>query len=145
MSSLPGHQDPRALVVLTEGECYRLLAGDTFGRVVFTRRAMPAIVPVNYLLDGRDILLRTDPKSQLGRAIDATIVAFEVDGIDRSSHTGWSVVVVGTAHALEDDAGPREIRTVEPDPWAPGARTLLVRITPGAVTGRKLTAPAPAE
>ena len=144
MSSLPGHQDPGALVVLTEGECYRLLAGDTFGRVVFTRRAMPAIVPVNYVLDGRDILLRTDPKSQLGRAIDATIVAFEVDGIDRSTHTGWSVVVVGTAHAL-DAADPLQTGTVGPDPWASGVRTLLVRIAPGVVTGRRLTAPVPAE
>lgn len=128
------------LVALSKAQCYELLAGDSFGRVVFTRRALPAVVPVNYALQGRDILLRTDPDSQLGRTLDGTIVAFEVDAIDREARTGWSVVVVGTARMAGDCGENHAAGAPDLDTWVPWGRTTLVRIVPGEVTGRRLVA-----
>ena len=52
---------PRLLTELTRGQSLRLLAGVRFGRIVFTHRALPAIRPVNHLLDGEDIVIRTHP------------------------------------------------------------------------------------
>ena len=135
------HLDERALVEVDEDACFDLLRADTFGRVIFTHRAMPAVVPVNYVVEGRDILLRTDPGSMLGRSIDGSVVAFEVDALDRSTRTGWTVVVVGTARAQVSPDGPGA-PAEGPVPWAPGDRSLLIRIASGHVSGRRLVVPA---
>jgi Pyridoxamine 5'-phosphate oxidase len=56
---------PRQTLELTPAECWDLLRGTSLGRVVFTMHAMPAIRPVNHLVDGRTIVFR----SHLGSAI----------------------------------------------------------------------------
>ena len=56
---------PRQALELTEGECWQLLKSASLGRVVFTHHAMPAIRPVNHLVDGQTIIFR----SHLGAAI----------------------------------------------------------------------------
>lgn len=62
----------------------------------------------------------------------------ESDDIDRGSHTGWSVLVVGPADTVPDSAELAELwRSGGPEPWAPGVRTMFVRVTPERVTGRR--------
>jgi hypothetical protein len=47
----------REVIELGRGEAMRLLASVGYGRVVFTRDALPAIRPVNHLVDpGRVIV-----------------------------------------------------------------------------------------
>ena len=55
----------RQAIELTEGECWRLLGSVSLGRVVFTQHAMPAIRPVNHVIDNHKIIVR----SHLGAAI----------------------------------------------------------------------------
>jgi Pyridoxamine 5'-phosphate oxidase len=55
----------RQAVELTEEECWALLGSVPLGRVVFTMKAMPAIRPVNHLVDGTTVIIR----SHLGAAI----------------------------------------------------------------------------
>lgn len=87
---------------LERAESLRLLAGLTMGRVVFTEKAMPVIRPVNHLLDSDDnLIIRT----HLGKAALSTlgeVVAYAGDNIDPHTHTGWSVVVIGTARQVRD-------------------------------------------
>lgn len=135
-AAMPMDMASRDLVVLDEGECYHLLASDSVGRLVFTRHALPAVAPVNYILDGSDVVLRVDPASSLGRSVAGTVVAFEVDDIDRTTHRGWSVIVVGIASM--DTLEGKEQRSLSLVPWATGDRSRLLRITPGRVTGRRL-------
>jgi hypothetical protein len=67
-----------------------------------------------------------------------SVVAFEVDDIDRSSETGWSVVVVGVARLISE-AGELLRATQQPiRPFAGGRRDTLVTITPGTITGRRV-------
>lgn len=134
----------RTLQPLSEQECWRLLSQETVGRVACTRRALPAIVPVNFSLSGHDIMLRTDPFSELGQAIDQSVVAFEVDRIDAESRTGWSVLVVGKALATQLPEQPTTPGPDDPRPWAAGDRSLLVRIKAGEISGRRLVPPSPA-
>jgi hypothetical protein len=70
-------------------------------------------------------------------------VAFEVDDIDESTGTGWSVVVTGHAHTTAPSALARSTACdeAEPQPWAPGPRSSLIRISPDRITGRWLTGP----
>ena len=44
--------DAHGLEILDREDCLGLLASVPLGRVVFTDRALPAIQPVNFVLDG---------------------------------------------------------------------------------------------
>ncbi|OMI35746.1 hypothetical protein SPAR_29326 [Streptomyces sparsogenes DSM 40356] len=90
---------------LDRGECLRLLATAPVGRVVHTRQALPAVVPVNFGLstDGA-VSLRTSAASELSRAVDGAVVAFEADAVDAAARSGWSVVLTGRAAVVTDPA-----------------------------------------
>ncbi|MDX3605541.1 pyridoxamine 5'-phosphate oxidase family protein [Streptomyces sp. CS149] len=120
-------------------ESLRRLAGVTVGRIVHTRDALPAVLPVNYLLeDNGAVLLRTSASSELVRAVDGAVVAFEADEVDTAAHSGWSVVVTGLASVVTDpDEHERLVRT-GPRSWVPWPVEVFVRIQPELVTGREL-------
>lgn len=123
---------------LERSECLRLLGSRDLGRLAYVARAgVPDIVPVNYALEGEDVVFRTGPGPKLQAAERRELVAFEVDDIDEERHTGWSVVVVGRARRLsEHEAG--QVAAL-PLPWALGPRRHLVRISPVRVDGRRLS------
>jgi hypothetical protein len=137
--ALTGHLDdvPAGgdLVRLTAEECWELLTSRAVGRLAYVaRQGVPDVVPVNYVVDGRTIVVRTGPGPKLQAAQRREVVAFEVDVIDEETHTGWSVVVHGRAEEL-----PRQqSRHPEPAPWANGPRLHTVRITARHVAGRRL-------
>ncbi|MDT0396628.1 MULTISPECIES: pyridoxamine 5'-phosphate oxidase family protein [Streptomyces] len=120
-------------------ECLRLMAGVSVGRIVFTRRALPAVLPVNFGLDDDDaVLLRTSAMSDLVRVVDGAVVAFEADDVDAARHSGWSVVVTGPAAVVTDPAEHERLARTGPVSWVPAPREVFVRIEPELVTGREL-------
>ena len=135
---------PRQAIDLTESECLRLLASVSIGRVVFTHRAMPAIRPVNHVVDGRTIIIRT----HLGAAIAArasdsggepqgSVVCYEADDLDPARRTGWSVIVTGMARLVTDPAAvDRDAAAIEP--WIAGDLNQVVAIEPQIVSGIRL-------
>ncbi|MFF9060354.1 pyridoxamine 5'-phosphate oxidase family protein [Streptomyces sp. NPDC101213] len=126
---------------LERHDCLRLMARAPVGRVVYTRRALPAVLPVGFALD-RDgaVLLRTSAASELARALDGAVVAFETDEVDAARHSGWSVVVTGRATVVTDPAELDRLARTGPDSRVPAPREVLVRIEPELVTGRELAA-----
>jgi hypothetical protein len=127
----PQQRDQRTLEHLSRAECLDLLATVSVGRIAVARRGeAPLVVPVNFVLDGEVIVLRTDPGQLLDTLRDEP-GSFQVDWIDPLHRTGWSVLVQGFAY----ETSPAE----EPiDPWAPGPKDHWVRIFPGAITGRRI-------
>jgi nitroimidazol reductase NimA-like FMN-containing flavoprotein (pyridoxamine 5'-phosphate oxidase superfamily) len=124
---------------LTRDECVGLLRGGVVGRVAMATPVGPRIVPVNYAVHGDAVVFRTAPYSELGTYGWDTELAFEVDQLDYAKHQGWSVVVVGTAHVVEDADEVADIRRLwDPRPWASGTRTLYVKLTWRQLTGRRL-------
>ncbi|MDH6522173.1 pyridoxamine 5'-phosphate oxidase family protein [Streptomyces sp. SAI-090] len=120
-------------------ECLQLMAKMPVGRIVFTRQALPAVLPVNFSLDGDGaILLRTSAASELVRAVDGAVVAFEADDVDAARHSGWSVVVTGSATVVTDPAEYQRLARTGPLSWAPAPQEVLIRIEPELVTGREL-------
>jgi len=87
----------------TRGDCLRLLGDNGLGRVVFTSAAMPAVLPISYVLDGADALFRLPRAGSLTAAIRNSVVGFQADDFDPSTQTGWSVLGVGQAVELADD------------------------------------------
>lgn len=130
--------DENVLDLLARDECLRLLASVPVGRIVYTRRAMPAVELVNFTLDGGDIVVRTDAGGKLAVATRGSVVAFEADDIDLARRRGWSVTAVGYSREVTDPGDIARLRQVGPQPWAPGEREHFIRITPGVLTGRRL-------
>ncbi len=101
--------DGAGLEILDREECLRLLADADTGRIALTVRALPAILPVRFVLDGERIVIRTGSESTLAGATRSAVVAFEADGRDhRGDHDDgpgaeWSVVATGLARHVTDE------------------------------------------
>src|ERR1700722_7629194 len=85
------------LDVLDPTECIRLICTETIGRLGVVVAGRPQIYPVNFVLAGEDIMIRTDEGTKLSASVGAPVV-FEVDHLDQDARAGWSVVVHGWAH-----------------------------------------------
>ena len=127
---------------LTPKECGEYLASATMGRVAWDTGGLVDILPVSYAMHGHRVTFRTSPYGALAHLRNPTNVAFQIDQVDPTMGTAWSVVVRGRAEAvvLQQDLGDLWAR---PDivAWAPGTRNLFISITPQAVTGRLVHAP----
>ncbi|NUO43171.1 MAG: pyridoxamine 5'-phosphate oxidase family protein [Streptomyces sp.] len=123
---------------LGRSECLRLLARVPVGRIVHTRQALPAVLPVNFTLDDDAVVVRTSATSELVHAIDGSLVAFEADEFDSVAHSGWSVVVTGPARVVEEQADLERLLRTGPRSWVSWPQEVFVRIEPELVTGREL-------
>jgi hypothetical protein len=67
-------------------------------------------------------------------------VCFEIDGIDESERSGWSVIVQGVGHEITEaiDQRSTNLRQLEVQPWVPGEHAHSVAIQPELITGRRL-------
>jgi hypothetical protein len=128
---------------LSRQECLRLIGEVPVGRVVFTQRALPAVRVVSHLVEADQIIFRAD----LGPAISTesgdrgTVVAYEADLIDAARSLGWSVVVVGRAAHVTDQAEVARYRRALPS-WTAGEADDVIAIRAGMVAGFRLE-PAP--
>ena len=123
---------------LSIDDSMRMLELGRVGRLAFVVGAEPQILPVNYVFHEGAIVFRTT----YGQALDSigagARVAFEVDSINESSHTGWSVIVRGKAEEIWMPEELEAVRTLHVDTWAPGERLHYVRILPALITGRRI-------
>ena len=126
---------------LTRSECFGLLSGQQLGRVVLVDDRGPIALPVNFVLDRHTVLFRTDEGTKLDVAGRGAPVAFEVDGAEEATRTGWSVLVRGEAIEVTDPDDLARVRRLPLYPWAPGAKTRYVRILSSSLTGRRIAVP----
>lgn len=133
----------RAITELDEDQCMRLISAGGVGRIAYSSRYGPAVLPVNYKVHDGAIVFRTAEHSPLDEDLRTGIegadytVAFEIDDFDEASRAGWSVLLQGPAHHVTDeDRAWAEKAGVEA--WPAGDRELFVRIIPSRVTGRRV-------
>jgi uncharacterized protein len=127
---------------LDRDECMRLMEGHPacVGRIALAG-PRPAIFPVNYAIDGDNIVFRTDPGSKFHAAVESSFVAFEVDWVEPSWQLGWSVVVRGQAHLVTDPDELERVARLPLLPWATGDKAHFVSVEGKLVSGRKLVSP----
>ncbi|WP_328584335.1 pyridoxamine 5'-phosphate oxidase family protein [Streptomyces sp. NBC_00370] len=131
---------------LGDQECLRLMATASIGRMVFTRHALPAVLPVRYVLDHDSaIVVRTSKASPMVVEVDNAVVAFEADCFDEDARSGWSVVVTGRAGLVRDPGECRRLRALDTQSWANPAGETYIRIACELVAGRSLERPPDAE
>jgi nitroimidazol reductase NimA-like FMN-containing flavoprotein (pyridoxamine 5'-phosphate oxidase superfamily) len=130
--------------LLDEAECQGLIGAGGVGRIGYTGRFGPTILPVNYVLHEGTILFRTGQHSPLGEDLRTGIehaeskVAFEIDETSAATREGWSVLVQGSAHLVDSEAARASIVPSGVEPWAGGEKELFVRVIPSRITGRRI-------
>jgi hypothetical protein len=128
--------------VLTKSECLGLLAAQHLGRIVLVDDRGPIALPVNFVVDRHTVVFRTDEGTKLDVVVGGgASVAFEIDGADEATRTGWSVLVRGEAIEITDPDDLARVRELPLCPWAPGAKAHYVRILPRSMTGRTIAVP----
>jgi nitroimidazol reductase NimA-like FMN-containing flavoprotein (pyridoxamine 5'-phosphate oxidase superfamily) len=129
---------------LDEDECLRLISPGGIGRIAFTGRFGPTVLPVNYQLHEGTIVFRTQQDSPTDEDLRTGIahaeykVAFEIDEVSPSTREGWSVLIQGPAHHVDSAAERASVLEAGVEPWAGGARELFLRIIPSRITGRRI-------
>ena len=141
-----GHQAAATLGSLeemSEAECLALLAGHGVGRLAVTADGQPLVFPVNYILDGRTVAIRTDSGTKLDRARLGR-VAFEIDSIDPIHREGWSVLVKGVGRDITDsvDGWSKGVRSAPLAPWADRPERTLDRHRVTRVLGTEVASSA---
>src|ERR1700722_3706673 len=80
--------DRAGLEILHLGDCFGLLGSAPVGRIGFMAGGEVVILPVNFLVDGQDVVFRTAAGSKLSALEIGHYVAFEADSYDAASQQG---------------------------------------------------------
>src|SRR6516225_5180684 len=110
--------DHAGLEILSFGDCLRLLDSVPVGRIGFFADGEIVILPVNYLVDGQDVVFRTGAGSKLSSISNKNLVGFEADSFDARTRSGWSVVISGFTEIVESRAEIRRFSDLGLDAWA---------------------------
>ena len=131
---------PRRLHALSRAESLSLLGSVSLGRLVFTHLALPAIRPVNHIVHGDQVIIRTYLGTAIGAAVGGnpgTVVAYEADLINPDDHLGWSVIIIGRASRVTDPGAADRYRT-QLHPWVAGGTDDVIAIQADMVDGFRL-------
>ena len=127
----------RGFELMGETECRDLLGFRSIGHIALSIGALPAIFPVNYVVDGDSIVFRTANGTQLADSTIRAVLAFETGYIDPGGPGGWSVLVVGMASEIEDPAVRMRLLADHPTDWDPGADRLF-RLPIDMISGTRI-------
>jgi uncharacterized protein len=127
------------MLVLPREECLRLLASNRFGRLAVAMDT-PVIRPVNYVFDERSqsVVFRTADGSKFHAMLVNGNAAFEIDGVDPGSRTGWSVILVGMTEEVTSPGELRRLNGLGLETWTPGRKAHWMRIRAWTVSGRRI-------
>jgi uncharacterized protein len=139
VGSLLPEEPTSEMLVLPREECLRLLSSHRFGRLAVAMDS-PVIRPVNYVFDERSqsVAFRTADGSKFHAMLVNGNAAFEIDGIDPGSRTGWSVIIVGMTEEVTSPAELRRLHRLGLETWTPGRKAHWMRIRAWTVTGRRI-------
>ena len=130
--------DRAGLEVLHLGDCFLLLQSVPVGRIGFVAGGEVAILPVNFTVDGQDVVFKAAAGTKLSAVEVGHYVAFEADSYDTATKTGWSIVVNGLAEIIDSADEAARLDTLGLSSWGEGTDRVWVRIRPSSITGRRI-------
>jgi nitroimidazol reductase NimA-like FMN-containing flavoprotein (pyridoxamine 5'-phosphate oxidase superfamily) len=139
-----GRPGRRLVEPLDESECLRLIGAGRIGRLAYTGRYGPTVLPVVYKLHEGSIVFHTfqdtftEEDLRTGIAYAEYQVAFEIDQFDLEPFEGWTVVVMGPAHHVDTEAERASIISAGAEPWPEAAYEHLIRVQPIRIGGRRV-------
>lgn len=131
--------DSRTFTHLDAAECWRLMGEHGVGRVVFLGDTWPRIVPTTYDAVSGTAYFRAPVYGELARRVAGHTASLQMDDIDPGTLTGWSVLMTGTAHRVEDAATVASLWPLgRPDAWFPGKETQWIALPVDTVRGQRV-------
>jgi hypothetical protein len=135
---LSNGRDP--LMDLSKHQCEQFLRANDVGRVVYTDRALPAVMPAHYAFVGGRVILRVMPDSRPAEKLPGSVVAFQVDDLAARNGSCQNVLVTGPCHRVSVHERPSLLEALAPTPWPVSGDPLVLEIVALLLTGsRRLT------
>lgn len=132
-------RDRDHLRVLGGHECRRRLASVPIGRLAFVADGDLHVLPVRHTMVGGLIVFRSASGTKFDAALRTATCAFEVDGYEPVTRTGWSVVAKGIADVIDDEDQIAQLEKLDLPSWLPGNRPRYwVQLRIDEITGRSL-------
>ncbi|RYC13381.1 pyridoxamine 5'-phosphate oxidase family protein [Nocardioides zhouii] len=129
----------RTFAKLDTDECWRLVGVHGVGRIVFTGDTYTRVVPTIYDAVGGTAYFRAPVFGELARRADGNCVSLNVDNLEHSDLTGWSVQMSGTAHRVQDAATVAWLWSFgRPQTWYPGRQTQWIALEVDQVRGQRV-------
>lgn len=121
--------------VLSLEACWQLLRSSSLGRLAVCFQGAPEIFPINFVAVGDRVMMRTSQGTKLVQLTINDRVALEADSV--GAEVAWSVVVKGTARALELQSDIQAAEELPLRTLSPVLKYTWVEITPTHVSGRR--------
>ena len=126
---------------LEPDECWNLLAEAGFGRLAIAAVGDLDIFPINFAVDGTDVVFRTAEGTKLLESLIADLVAIEADHRDCAAGLAWSVVIKGTPRLLDRYDSIHQAQQLDITPWIRSMpKERFVRVSARSITGRRFRA-----
>jgi nitroimidazol reductase NimA-like FMN-containing flavoprotein (pyridoxamine 5'-phosphate oxidase superfamily) len=103
-----GERRSAAAGSLSHHDCLALLASGGLGRIAVSVSALPMILPVQFWLDGDEVVFTFNAGDVVDRATRETVIAFQTDGHDGAGAL-WSVSLTGVARQRNDSDTMRTV------------------------------------
>jgi nitroimidazol reductase NimA-like FMN-containing flavoprotein (pyridoxamine 5'-phosphate oxidase superfamily) len=120
---------------LPEQECWEILDRVRFGRLAMAPMGDPDIFPVNFLVDGSTILMRTAAGTKLADLVINSAVAVETDG--QEGDVAWSVIAKGRARMVDSFTETYAKDEKHLETWLPNEKPIYVEISVESISGRR--------
>jgi nitroimidazol reductase NimA-like FMN-containing flavoprotein (pyridoxamine 5'-phosphate oxidase superfamily) len=131
----------RRLESLGTSQCWQLVADRGVGRVAFMGDTRLRIVPTRYDAEGHTAYFRALTFGELARGGHDRHMSLQVDDVDHESFTGWSVLMSGMAHRVEDAATIASLWSLgRPHPWVSGPETQWIALVVDTIEGQRVAA-----
>ncbi len=128
---------PFTVTEIPTDECWQLLDATRFGRLAMAVGSDPDIYPINFLVDGETILMKTTAGNKLFEVTLNPSVALEADYV--SDTEAWSVIVKGIARVVDSFSEMYEKDEKHLETWLPSPKSIYVTIERTTVSGRRFT------
>lgn len=134
--------------VLSDRECYELLARAAVAHIAVVSDGEPYVTPISFVMGHGEVAFRTVRGRRVAALVDVPRVCLEVSEFDERSGDWRSVIVFGRASVVHDEATAQAVvagllkkyRTAV-DPFGPvsvpGGDPVVVRIEIDSITGRR--------
>jgi nitroimidazol reductase NimA-like FMN-containing flavoprotein (pyridoxamine 5'-phosphate oxidase superfamily) len=130
-------RDEHGLAEVDEATCLRRLGNEAVGRLGFSAGGLPVVHPVNYFLDGRTIVFRTETGEKQRAAQNRAVACLEIDRFDTLGHSGWSVLATGRLR-VADPARLERLERLPLTPWAFPDASCIVELPIELISGREI-------